>query len=248
MNRELISSILSEMDQIECRLKKIDLALNSKKPLVFLGPSLSSPLARLLLEAEYRPPVQRGDLLRAVQEGYQWIGIIDGIFHQELSVSIKEIRQAIRKGVKIYGASSMGALRAAEAYSLGMIGLGTIYQWYRQEIIDSDDEVALCFDHITGKALTQPLVNIRATIHRMIGHDLIEASTGDLILKEVMQLHFDQRTYKNISSLLYKKLPNRVVEKISDFFAKDTYDLKAEDAKILLSKMKLDYENNTRSV
>jgi hypothetical protein len=43
----------------------------------------------------------------------------------------------------IVGASSMGALRAAELDSMGMVGIGTVYQYYRDGIIESDDDVAI---------------------------------------------------------------------------------------------------------
>ena len=42
------------------------------------------------------------------------VGIIDGVFDQALSVSVFEIRAALKRGVIIWGAASMGALRAVE--------------------------------------------------------------------------------------------------------------------------------------
>ena len=77
--------------------------------------------------AEYRPPAKRGDILAAVADGADIIGLIDGVFHQDCAVAHREILAAVKKGIKVVGASSMGALRAAEMDTLGMTGVGKIY-------------------------------------------------------------------------------------------------------------------------
>ena len=43
----------------------------------------------------------------------------------------REILAAVRKGVRVVGASSMGALRAAEMDTLGMTGIGEVYRMYK---------------------------------------------------------------------------------------------------------------------
>ena len=91
---------------------------------VFLGPSLNQQEARPLLDAEYRPPVKRGDLEDLA--GFDTVVIIDGQFGQSLSVTPKEILALIDSGVSVVGASSMGALRAAELDSFGMKGVGWV--------------------------------------------------------------------------------------------------------------------------
>ena len=91
--------------------------------IVFLGPSLEREAAEKILPAEYLPPAKRGDLLRAAQDGAGIIGLIDGVFHQESAVAHREILAALKKGVRVVGASSMGALRAAEMDTLGMTGI-----------------------------------------------------------------------------------------------------------------------------
>ncbi len=96
--------------------------------IVFLGPSLDRPSAEEILAAEYRPPAKRGDILRAVDDGATIIGLIDGVFHQESAVAHREILQAVKRGVRVVGSSSMGALRAAEMDTLGMVGIGEVYR------------------------------------------------------------------------------------------------------------------------
>src|SRR5687768_15687081 len=86
----------------------------TKKAIVFLGPSMPLEEARQHLNADYRPPLARGDLTQAVLEAPPLIGIIDGQFYQALSVSPGEVVVAVQSGMRLMGSSSMGALRAAE--------------------------------------------------------------------------------------------------------------------------------------
>ena len=98
------------------------------RPILFLGPSIpDTDEAREVLEADYRPPIKRGDL-DSIATG-SIVGIVDGVFHQDLSVSPREVHLAIGRGVTIFGSSSMGALRAAEVRAV--IPVGLIAQWYR---------------------------------------------------------------------------------------------------------------------
>ena len=67
-------------------------------------------------------------MLRASRERVQRIAIIDGYFERMAAVWHKEILVALEKGIAVWGAASMGALRAAELAPFGMVGVGAIYQ------------------------------------------------------------------------------------------------------------------------
>ena len=110
---------------------------------VFLGPSLPAEQATRLLDATYLPPIPQGDLLRLLDRKPRYVGIIDGYFETVPAVWHKEILLAMSSGVHVFGAASMGALRAAELHSFGMVGFGEIFQWYRDGKIIADDEVAV---------------------------------------------------------------------------------------------------------
>src|SRR5690349_10228433 len=137
-----------------------------KPPLIFLGPTLPQAEATALLPACVRPPARRGDIYRALADGYTTIVLIDGEFHGAPSVWQREIADATAEGASVHGAASMGAIRAAELYTFGMMGHGRIFEWYRDGIIDADDEVALGYGpaELGYPALSEPLVNIRATL------------------------------------------------------------------------------------
>jgi hypothetical protein len=134
--------------------------MTGEKILVYIGPSLSLARAREILpDAIYKPPAKQGDIVTdVVNLNPAYIILIDGEFHANLSVWHKELVYALQyPGVKaIYGAASMGALRAAE--------------WYRDGATEDDSEVALTYaarDSATGPLyypLSVPLVNIRAAV------------------------------------------------------------------------------------
>jgi len=130
---------------------------------VFLGPSMPVAEAQRLLDAEFLPPIRRGDIAR-LPASIRFIGIIDGEFFQNLAVSPKEIINALDRGIKVFGSSSMGALRAAETHTFGMVGIGRIFEQFRDGILDADDEVAVAYEPGTYRALSDPMVNIRESL------------------------------------------------------------------------------------
>src|SRR4051812_8794601 len=95
-------------------------------PVIFSGPSLP----RAEVEAAgfiWRPPVRQGDVRAILDDEPAAIGIIDGVFECVPTVWHDEILEALDRGLPVYGASSIGALRAAELDVYGMIGVGAIY-------------------------------------------------------------------------------------------------------------------------
>ena len=140
---------------------------NGSSIIVFLGPSLPLTMAQAILpQADFRAPAQCGDIFKAVLERPQTIVLIDGFFEHTAAVWHKEILYALEQGVAVYGASSMGALRAAELQSFGMIGVGDIFYDYLDGQLQDDAEVALLHTAAEDgyQAMTLPLVNIRKTI------------------------------------------------------------------------------------
>src|SRR3990167_3268562 len=170
---------------------------------VFLGPTLSVTAAKEILPtAQYCPPIQCGDLLRLLPLHPAFIAIIDGTFAGNAAVWHKEILLCLEKGITVYGASSMGALRAAELTDYGMIGIGEIYHAYRDGKLNDDDEVALL--HTPGPdyiALTEPMVNIRATLQRAAALDVCSLGQAKRLDQLAKQLFYQQRTWENIMIL-----------------------------------------------
>ncbi len=170
------------------------------KTAIFLGPTLDQTIARLILEAEYLPPVKRGDLARLNSE-ISTVGIVDGEFFQSLAVSPKEVLALLDRGIAVYGSSSMGALRAVETHLYGMQGIGKIFEWYRDGIIDADDEVALTYNPVTCKASSEPLVNIRFFLRKAVSEGVIGPSKADEIVETLKQVYFPLRSYHLVTQL-----------------------------------------------
>jgi hypothetical protein len=86
------------------------------------------------------------------------IVLIDGIFYHGLSVWHRELVYAMLEGIVCIGAASMGALRAAELYRYGMIGVGQIFERYRDGEED-DSLVALSYNPETYRPLDDPPIS-----------------------------------------------------------------------------------------
>lgn len=197
---------------------------------VFLGPSLDRETARELLVAEYRPPAARGDILRAAAEGARIIGLIDGVFFQESAVAHREILAVLKAGIRVIGASSMGALRAAELDTLGMEGIGEVYRLYKESILNSDDEVALIFDPVYFIAASEPLVNIRCTIGRAVEEGVIGPAAGEQFIFHAKALYFPERTYERVIRAARASVAPDELTRFSEYVERSGCDLKREDA------------------
>lgn len=203
-----------------------------QKIVVFLGPSLPEAEARKILDAdvEYLPPAKRGDLFRAARDGAEVICLIDGVFFQDCSVAHKEVLYALDHGVKVIGASSMGALRASELDVYGMQGVGEIYEAYKRGELESDDEVALIFDPYTFEPISEPLVNIRHNLKLAVKKGMLDKEGSRAILKEAVALYFPERTYEKIIKACEGRVAEEQLERFRSFIDTGRSDLKKEDA------------------
>jgi TfuA protein len=167
---------------------------------IYLGPTLSREAAESILTAEYLPPICRGDLAR-LREEVRFVGIVDGEFYQSLAVSPKELLPLLRRGVKVFGASSMGALRAAETYNLGTIGIGKVFAMFRDGVLDGDDEVALVYEPETYRKLSEPLVNLRGALAMAAEAKIIDEQEKDRLVLQMKSYYFPERSHTALQLL-----------------------------------------------
>lgn len=212
------------------------------KIIIYLGPSLPVDEAKKILssdvnrEVTYAPPIKRGDIPKAASDGYNIIGVIDGIFFRESAVSPREVMEVLKSKIKIYGSSSMGALRASELDRYGMIGVGQIYKWYKDGTLNSDDEVALSFDSEEFIPVSEPLINIRETIRRALEESIVNKIESELILKSAKNLYFPERKWSKIIEISEQKI-GKDLSKFSKFIQSNRVDVKKQDAILLLKKI-----------
>jgi hypothetical protein len=208
----------------------------------FAGPSLTASeiraaCATVRADICVLPPIQQGDLLRCIRDLPDIVGIIDGYFYQVPAVQHKEILLALKRGTRVLGAASLGALRAAELDSFGMLGIGQIYRWYKQRYIDGDDEVAVAHagqeEHF--RPLTEPVVNIRHHLQMAQARGIISAETAAALLTRAKRLHFTERTYHAVLQQAHRSIAKTdELAAFRRFLQQDAVDLKREDALALV--------------
>lgn len=167
---------------------------------IFAGPSLHGANVLPNAGCEFRPPARQGDLYRAVKDGANVIGLIDGIYEYVPAVWHKEILFGLSQGVHVLGAASMGALRAAECAAFGMIGVGEIYSAFASGLFEDDSDVAQAHApaEMNFLPLSEPLVNVRATISRCLELSEITDTEHDQLQHAAKAIFFKDRTYRSL--------------------------------------------------
>jgi hypothetical protein len=207
---------------------------------VFTGPTISPAAARRELDAIYRPPAAQGDVYRAALDGALAIGIIDGYFETVPAVWHKEILWTISRGIPVYGSASMGALRAAELHRYGMIGVGAIFEAYRDGILEDDDEVAVTLgSEDTGfRSLSEAMVNIRATLRAAQAAGVMTSPTRVALERLAKDLYYPERSYPALlAGANTLGIPGGELARFRDWLATGRLDQKRADALAMLRRL-----------
>jgi len=212
--------------------------VSSDQIVIYVGPSLAVQDARQILDADYRPPIRRGDIVALMKAPPKIIGIIDGKFFQSFAISPKEMLPGIDAGIVMLGSSSMGALRAVELHPFGMIGVGRIFEMYHTGEIDADDEVAMVFDDETGRAHSVPMVNVRVALETAVKEGVISAESERMLVKLVKDLYFPERSYAMLLKLASDKIPEQERASLRQYLQERAPDAKRDDAIQLLHEVK----------
>ncbi|OXM55624.1 TfuA-like protein [Amycolatopsis alba] len=214
------------------------------RPVVFRGPSITTEAAAEILDAEYLPPVGKGDIDRLLDrpEPPTVIGIVDGRFLHSLSISPKEILRAMDADVVVYGSSSMGALRGAECAPHGMIGIGRIFEEYFSGRTDEDDEVAITYSEDTLKPLSEPLANMRFAVAAALRAGAVSAGLADRFLKAAKEIYFPERSVNATLHALRGTVPQAELDELAAFLRNEAPDTKRDDAVALLRRIRADLE------
>jgi hypothetical protein len=206
--------------------------------LIFVGPTLPDARDITLDTIAVRPPACQGDILQAVRDGANIIGLIDGNFEYRAPVWHKEILFALSEGMQVFGAASMGALRAAECTAYGMVGIGEISRQYIAGKLQDDADVAQLHapEELGFRALSEPLVNIRATLRRLLDNRQINADEHLALEAAASALFFKRRTIKSLVE--HADLPSERKAAIAEQMKSGYVDRKRLDAIALLEHMK----------
>ena len=200
---------------------------------VFVGPTR---LKKIPDRVDICAPAMLGSVFRAVQEGYKVICLIDGYFGNTPSVWHKEILFALKCGVTVCGASSIGALRAAELHTFGMVGFGWVYRAFRRGILRDDDEVCVlhAVSELNFEPLSEAMVNIRYSLKMMRNRGLISRHSEAHIASCLKEHHFSKRGLPAVRSAFEREFGTQGADKF-ELFERNKMDIKALDAELMLN-------------
>jgi hypothetical protein len=169
-----------------------------------------SDVQSVLPDAHVAPPVQRGDILSDIEDGVNSILILDGLFHQALSVSPSEIMDALRRGIRVFGASSMGALRAAELEAYGMVGVGEIFERIRNDGAFRDDFLGQVF--IDGwpqiREASVTYVEFEINLKLLLRRRRISRATYERLSALYAELHYAERNLPALAARVRSECRN----------------------------------------
>jgi hypothetical protein len=204
--------------------------------IIFAGPSLPPPSRPAVPGAIWRGPARMGDVRRAAEERPDAIGLIDGYFEVVPSVWHEEILWAMDQGIRVYGAASIGALRAAELDVYGMIGVGRVYEAFRDGELEDDDEVALLHgpEGVGYLPLTEAMVNIRATMDEAVRAGVLTAGTARSVVLAGKVLFYKQRTYSAILQMMLAEFPISLLDNLTDWLGHGRLEQKHADALLMV--------------
>ena len=198
---------------------------------IFVGPSLPE------VTPEHNeiifPPAAKGDLKRLSKHEFSCVLLIDGVFDIQPSVQHSEIYHLLASGVQVIGASSIGALRAAEMRTIGMIGVGEVFLQYASATIAGDDEVALLHGplQLNYQTITIPLINLRVTAdHLSDCYPGLQIKLSNFIAA-AERISFRDRTWEHLDQVArHSDSISTEKENISELVRKHYIDQKRVDA------------------
>lgn len=174
---------------------------------VFLGPSLNADDAHgLATEAGYEfiwhPPAHCGSLVPLIGRA-DAVLLVDGVYERIPAVWHKEIIAALAAGTRVFGASSMGALRAAECAPWGAEPLGTIAHRFASGEWTRDDLVAVAHGpaETDYRALTVPLVDVDDHVSHAVHAEVLDRAAGARLSEAARTIFYAERSWERLIGL-----------------------------------------------
>jgi hypothetical protein len=211
------------------------------RAVIFVGPTLPPQSRPTDSFWEWQPPAKQGECYRAALTRPAAIGIIDGYFEVVPTVWHKEILWAMAEGVHVFGAASIGALRAAELDTFGMRGVGRIYENFRDGVLEDDDEVAVLHgpEELGYPPVTEAMANIRATVAEGVRLGIVKPDIADHLTGIAKALFYKERTYEAvIRAAEAAGLPSASLRDFGEWLRHERVDQKREDADAMLDTIR----------
>jgi TfuA protein len=226
------------------------------KPVIFIGPSLNQQKARRIFDADYRGPAKKGDLLtlsasavinlKDQPDAINFVGLIDGLFLQDYPPTPIEVFQLLsNKNFRVVGGASIGALRAVELEKFGMVGIGKVFELFKNGVTNADDEVAVTFHPGDGGSIqSEAMIDIRFNLFIAYKEKIITERTKYIIAKIAKSNYFPYRNYSNVIEQTRRKFPelSRELDSFSSYINQHRISLKEIDAIKVIKYIKVAYE------
>lgn len=167
------------------------------KIIVFAGPSLGEAPPSPGNGIVYLPPAGQNHLLSAVHRLRPEVVVLaDCLTWPHMSVLHKEIIWALSQGTRVVGTAAGGALRAAELAFCGMQGHGRVYAAVAAGHLEDDAEVFCAWEETPHgcRRLSEPLVNIRATLEHAEVQALLPPAQREALLAAAQGIYYKERT------------------------------------------------------
>lgn len=211
--------------------------------IMFGGPSLPSApnktWKQLLEKVQIWPPAQQGDVLAAIDENPNTLVILDGYYFDGYdytvpSVTHKELLYALNAGIRIIGAASMGALYAAELNQYGLLGVGQVFEWFRDGILKGNDEVVVLHlpQEFGYKLITVALVEVRYALNQLARDRYLSLADSESLIQAIKQLPFTERNLELILRLTHNMLGEELRDALNHGLISNS--IKQSDAKLAL--------------
>ncbi|HEV7515143.1 MAG TPA: TfuA-like protein [Thermoanaerobaculia bacterium] len=211
--------------------------MSAPRVFVFTGPTLPAEEGRALLDAVYLPPVSQGDVYRAARERPWAIAIVDGYFGRVPAVWHKEILWAMAEGIHVFGAASMGALRAAELAPFGMEGVGEVFAAFLSGELTDDDEVTVVHGSAAAgyRPLSEAMVNLRFTLAAAVAAGVVGEGVRGELLALAKATFYPRRSWPGLLQAAAGRVPVEAIAALAAWLPGGRVDQKRTDARALLT-------------
>lgn len=230
------------------------------RPIIFIGPSLNHDKARRIFQADYRAPAKKGDLMMLLTSysnsteepnSTNFVGLVDGLFLQDYPPTPIEVYQLLsNKNFHVVGGASIGALRAIELEKFGMVGIGKIFELFRNGATDADDEVAVTFQQGAGGDIqSEAMIDIRFNLFVACRKQIIADRVKRAIAKTAKSIYFPYRNYTHVLEQTRLDFPelSTQLDSFSAYINENRLSLKEHDAIKVVEYIKDAYEKDQSS-
>jgi hypothetical protein len=146
------------------------------------------------------------------------------------------------RGVTVYGAASMGALRAAELAAFGMVGVGDVFEAYARGELD-DDEVAVTHEAAERgyRATSEAMVNLRATLALAVREAVLSDGAAQGLLERQKARFYPERSLQSLTADASELLPASEARPLCRWLGeRGAVNQKLADARALMGRIVAD--------